>query len=319
MIKKKNSAWDINKKPTITIITPVYNRLLTIQRTINSVLNQDFKDFEYIIVDDGSISCESIDDLIDKLFEKATFPVLFIKKANGGVHTARNVGIDASRGELILFLDSDDEITSNCLSVLHKKWTDVPKNSMYREIVAQCMDENGNRIGLPFPPNINKVSHKRACKMCRKTRGEHVSLQLSSVLKENKFPEFEGVSFITENALWTKLENEGYRSWYINDMVRIYHLDSSNSLIRNKVKNEQTIYNSYNECAFFLNNWNFYRYGLKARAEYVVRFLVFEHFISSNRNKIKLINLFDKMLSIILFLPSLLVTFFYSKRINKTK
>ncbi len=91
-------------KPLVSVVTPTYNRAATIARAVDSVLAQDFTDFEYVIVDDGSTDA-TLDVL--KTYQDARIRV--ISQPNVGEAAARNTGILASCGEFIAFLDSDDE------------------------------------------------------------------------------------------------------------------------------------------------------------------------------------------------------------------
>ena len=90
-----NAIWS-QCSPRVSVITPVYNRREELPRTLRSVENQTYRNIEYIIVDDGSTL--PVDDIVKDFMIKADFPVAFIKKQNGGVHTARNAGIRISRG-----------------------------------------------------------------------------------------------------------------------------------------------------------------------------------------------------------------------------
>jgi len=121
------------KKPFFTIITPIYNRSKIVNRTFESVKKQSFKDFEYIIVDDGST--DDIDQVVESFMKTATFPIMYIKKQNGGVHTARNLGIKYGNGVLVIMIDSDDELTENCLQDSYDEWNSIPEkdiNSYYQ-------------------------------------------------------------------------------------------------------------------------------------------------------------------------------------------
>lgn len=103
----------------ISVIVPCYNSSKTIERTIRSVLSQDFKDFETIFVDDAS-SDDTVDVILDTLKgENANYQVIVNKENKGPAYT-RNRGIHASKGQYIVFLDSDDVINFNHLSSLYK-------------------------------------------------------------------------------------------------------------------------------------------------------------------------------------------------------
>lgn len=95
------------KKPTVSVIIPTYNRAHLLPRAIKSVLNQTFQDFEVIVVDDGSM--DNTEEVVKK-FQKQDKRVRYIKhEGNKGGSAARNSGIKNAKGKYIAFLDSDDE------------------------------------------------------------------------------------------------------------------------------------------------------------------------------------------------------------------
>lgn len=100
----------------ISVIVPVYNAEKSIFTCISSVINQSFKEWELILVDDGST--DNSGKICDQF--AATYENIFvIHKCNGGVSQARNQGIDAAHGRYIVFLDSDDYISGDYLSTLY--------------------------------------------------------------------------------------------------------------------------------------------------------------------------------------------------------
>lgn len=101
--------------PQVSIIIPVYNSEKYLRMTIESLLNQTYKDFEIILVDDGSVDASGklCDDL--SLTDRR---IVVIHKENGGVSSARNVGIENARGELISFVDHDDYVFSDYLMTM---------------------------------------------------------------------------------------------------------------------------------------------------------------------------------------------------------
>lgn len=98
----------------ISVIIPMYNSSTTILRTLNSIKNQTLLPFEVIIIDDGSID-ESATIVEDFISNNSILNIHFIKKTNGGVSTARNIGLKFAKGDWIALLDSDDEWLSNKL------------------------------------------------------------------------------------------------------------------------------------------------------------------------------------------------------------
>ena len=110
---------DINmKNPAISILVPVYNVEPYLSRCIDSVLSQDFQDWEMILVDDGSPdNCPRICDE----YAKKDFRIKVLHKNNEGLPAARKSGFELSKGEYIIHLDSDDYLLPNALSALYNK------------------------------------------------------------------------------------------------------------------------------------------------------------------------------------------------------
>ena len=99
----------------VSIIVPVYKTANTLSRCIESIQQQDYADFELILIDDGSPDRSG--EICDEYAEKDQ-RIKVIHKPNGGVSSARNAGLDAATGEYIVFVDSDDYVTETYLSDL---------------------------------------------------------------------------------------------------------------------------------------------------------------------------------------------------------
>jgi glycosyltransferase involved in cell wall biosynthesis len=91
--------------PVVSVILPTYNRVELLSNAIRSVLNQTFQDFEIIVVDD--FSTQQIDEVVSWFADSRIR--LFRRNQNGGEAAARNTGLEQASGELIAFLDDDDE------------------------------------------------------------------------------------------------------------------------------------------------------------------------------------------------------------------
>lgn len=127
-----------------SVITPVYNRADLIQNAVKSVLGQTCPDWELIIVDDGS------EDELDKALApfESNEKIKVIHQENGGVSRARNVGIAASRGDYIAFLDADDAWLPNHLTVLNELILAYPDAGFYGTW-ASVLFQNGTVRNKP--------------------------------------------------------------------------------------------------------------------------------------------------------------------------
>ena len=105
-------------QPKISVIVPVYKAEKYLHRCVDSILSQTFTDFELILVNDGSPdNCGAI---CDEYAQKDNRVRVFHKE-NGGVSSARNLGLDNAKGEWITFVDSDDWLKPGCLEQLTNK------------------------------------------------------------------------------------------------------------------------------------------------------------------------------------------------------
>jgi len=128
--------------PKISIIVPVYNVEKYIHRCIDSILHQTFKDFELILVDDGSL--DNSGKICDE-YAKEDDRIKVIHKENGGLSDARNVGLDIAQGEYIAFVDSDDWIEKDMYSILYeniRKYNADISICKMRKIFDSTVDNN---------------------------------------------------------------------------------------------------------------------------------------------------------------------------------
>lgn len=99
----------------ISIIIPIYNSESLLNGCIESIVGQDYRDWELLLIDDGSTDGSSD---IGRRWEKADSRVKYFQKENGGVSSARNYGLDRANGKYIMFVDSDDLCAPTLLSAL---------------------------------------------------------------------------------------------------------------------------------------------------------------------------------------------------------
>ena len=113
-----NNKLKRGSMPQISIIVPVYNAEKYLSQCLDSILNQTFKDFECICIDDGSTDTSLT---ILQKYANIDSRIKIINQENKGVSSARNIGIKNSLGQYLLFVDSDDWLTEDCLDKTFNK------------------------------------------------------------------------------------------------------------------------------------------------------------------------------------------------------
>ena len=131
--------------PKISVIIPAYNVEKYIEKTLKSLIDQTFKDFEAIIINDGST--DNTERIIKEVLQDTKFQWKLINQENQGVSAARNRGIMESKGEYISFLDADDYYHPTFLEKMYNK----AKEKNYEVVFCNCskVNENGETIGEP--------------------------------------------------------------------------------------------------------------------------------------------------------------------------
>lgn len=134
----------------VSVVIPLYNKLHYVARAVQSVLAQTFDDFEVLVIDDGSTDGggDAVRNFTDRRLS-------LLRQENKGVSSARNRGIDMARGELVAFLDADDEWKKGFLETVTALRVRFPEAGMYA-CAYECRRNNRVRLstveGVPPPP-----------------------------------------------------------------------------------------------------------------------------------------------------------------------
>ena len=141
----------------LTVFTPAYNRAETIKRTYQSLLNQDNKDFIWLVIDDGSV--DNTGELVKGwMKEDNGFEIQYIYKHNGGMHTAHNTAYENIHTELNVCIDSDDALAPGAVSSIYHKWQEV-KDKGYAGLIGLDANMNtGEVIGTGFPEGMKETT-----------------------------------------------------------------------------------------------------------------------------------------------------------------
>ena len=221
--------------PFISILTPTYNRGKLLLPLYDSLKNLTFKDFEWLIVDDGSEDDTEQYALswIAHNIQNAEFPIRYIKKSNGGKHTAINRGVREANGELILILDSDDTLPSDSLATIAQYYEQCKG---YKDCAGVCglmAHHDGQLIGTGFPkdPMYESALLFRYAEKGNVT-GDLLEVYKTSVMREFPFPEIENEKFCPESLVWNRIANK-YKLFCFNKIV--YYRDYLDGGLTSKI------------------------------------------------------------------------------------
>jgi len=210
----------MSKHPFFSIIIPTYNSYDKLLRSIRSVENQTYENFEIIVVDDGST------DGTKTKIEKEHFKKLrYLYKSNGGPASARNFGIREARGEYVCFLDADDEFMPQKLSFFYES---CKKGELFICSDALYINEINNTSWL----FSNKVSKKH--KFCFNTLLRYNFIVTSTTcLKKTLFEEISYFEesrkmFVEDYDLWLKIAKK-HSIKYIDKPLSKYYIHQSNT------------------------------------------------------------------------------------------
>lgn len=198
----------------LTIFTPAYNRAHTLRKLFESSSIQKNKDFEWVIVDDGSV--DETQSLVDEFVAINSIQIHYFKVSNGGKHRAINKGVVAAKGDLFMIIDSDDYLwNDNVVSSILSKKEFLDKNNQFCALVGNRVTPEGKVIGTQIGYNILD-SDFIDYRVNKKVIGDRAEVIKTSVMKEFPFPELEGENFITEGVVWNRMALK-YKARYINE------------------------------------------------------------------------------------------------------
>ncbi len=209
---------------TLTVFTPAYNRANTLRRTYESLLSQTCKDFEWLIIDDGST--DNTRELVESWIKVNAIPIRYIYQDNQGMHGAHNTAYRNIQTELNTCIDSDDFMPDTAVERIVTFWQ-THGSDKYAGLVGLDQTIGGSIIGLSFPENMKETTLQEY--YAKGGRGDKKLVYRTEVI--NKYPEyplFEGERYVGL-AYKYMLIDQDYKLLTLNEpLVTVeYQLDGS--------------------------------------------------------------------------------------------
>ncbi|MDN5850277.1 MAG: glycosyltransferase family 2 protein [Nitrococcus sp.] len=206
--------------PLFSIFIATYNRATLIERAIQSLVEQRERDFEVVIVDDGSR--DGTRDVIERWKRRGDFPIVYHYQENSGKHAAHNAALPLLRGELTVVLDSDDCLAPDALGIFRRHWEAIPaaERARYAGIEGLCAFlSNGLVAGDRYPKDVFDSDYITLRFRYHK-RGDKKAALRTALLRQHPYPVFPGERHIRPSILWKRIAHH-YCTRHVNEIVQL--------------------------------------------------------------------------------------------------
>lgn len=239
----------------ITIFTPTYNRAYILPKLYESLCNQTSKDFEWLVVDDGST--DETSELLKNWQTENKISINAIYRENGGKSTAINLGVQNAKGNLFFIVDSDDFLSVNAVETILTDEKNFVEKKIAFSVAGYCYRRRNYRTGtviassdksLPQAASSLELSFKY------RMTGDKAEVFYTDVLKQFPFPDLPNNKFVPEALVWYRIANAGYK--LILKDEAIYQCDYiadgyTQNFMSNLRKNCSGFALFYKECLFY--------------------------------------------------------------------
>lgn len=208
----------MNEKTTITVLTPAYNRAKNLINLYKSLCQQTSGNFQWFVVDDGST--DETKSVIETMMKEERIPICYIYKANGGKHTALNIGINHITSDLTFIVDSDDILTDDAIEVITHCHERYKQRSDLCGYVFLKQYPDGRINGKLFEPDERIDSY-----ISVRINGDDIYADKAEVfrtecLKEFPFPIYRDEKFLGEDIVWVRMGRK-YDMVHVNRSIYI--------------------------------------------------------------------------------------------------
>lgn len=200
---------------TLTVLTPTYNRAYTLGRCYKSLINQTNKNFEWLIIDDGSTDETSV--LIRNWIDEDIVNIKYFYKNNGGKHTALNLGFKHASSDYLIIVDSDDYLSDDAVEIILGNWKKYESDDSIASLVFLKANDDGEIVGTHLPQN-EVISNPIEYRYRYGVKGDKAETFKSSILCDYLYPEIDGEKFIGEGLVYNRI-GKVFNSVYINKVI----------------------------------------------------------------------------------------------------
>lgn len=293
-------------KEFLTIITPTYNRVSNLNKLYETLCIQTNKDFVWLVIDDGSQ--DDTYKYINTIVNDNKINIKYIRKENGGKHTALNIAFDNLTTELFLVVDSDDRLTTNAVEEIYIYYNKYKNDKIGGFVFLRGYSENES-ITIKFKQDEFKGNYIKDI-INKQPAGDRVEVFYTCLIKENRFPIFENENFIGEGYFWNRI-SKGFDLVFINKIIYIgEYLDGGLTKSGRKMRINNSMGGMYHALEY-INNC----YSLKLRIKNMILALVYRRFAAKQEKKPLKIKI--NILSVMCYIPSIIIYYYWKNKYIK--
>lgn len=218
--------------PLFTVFTATFNRAHTLPRVLDSLERQTLRDFEWLIVDDGST--DGTRALVEGWRSRTDVPIRYVHQDHAGKHVAFNRGVREAAGQLFLNFDSDDGAIPEALERFKAHWESIPADlrPRFSAVSALRMYEDGQTVGDRFAGDVND-SESLEKYFKDRIRGDKWGFTRTDILRDYPYPEPPGFFYVAEAVVWFAIARS-FKTRFVNDALGInFQTDPSEPRITN--------------------------------------------------------------------------------------
>ncbi len=251
---------------TLTVFTPTYNRAHTLARTYKSLCNQTCNDFEWLVIDDGSI--DNTEELVKGWIVEGRISIRYIKKENGGLHTGYTMAIANMETELNVCIDSDDFMPDNGVEIIVTTW----KNECRGKNLAGIIGLDYHLDGTPNGGMFANEGIYHIYEMIRFHKGDTKIVCRTDILKSLRvMPEYKGEKNFNPMYYYLQVDVD-YKFLIINRNFCFieYQLDGMSANIYHQFRNSPHSFSQYRRLSMSLPYYS-----------WIMKFKINIHYVSS--------------------------------------
>lgn len=241
----------------LTIITPTYNRANTLPRVFESLKNQTFKNFVWLVMDDGST--DNTQELIEQFTSQANFPIQYHYHDNKHKFITVFKGIEKVKTPYFVIVDSDDAWPNDAFETLVHEVEKIKNQDDFIGVIGHSVYPNGEIVGDKFPldqwdGSILEMRQKH--RISGDKNGIFITKTYQNELKRFNYTPFDKQCYIPQTVFFTTYDAKGIKTRFVNKVIRTYFLDEEDeNSVTNTRRSGKNLFGLLHGSLSILNNY----------------------------------------------------------------